>query len=242
MEQLALISDIHGNLPALEAVLKDIKDRCINKIICLGDTIGKGPSNKETLDMCIQNCEIILKGNWEEYASKENPKESAIWVQNQIGKKRLEYIRNTKMNTEFWFSGKLLRLFHASPNNFNRVFSSGSIEQKKELFIDYNTGISSDIAGYADIHRPYMQTIENKLLFNIGSVGNSLDMPLASYVILKGKINDKKLSSHSIEFVRVPYDIEQAVKDAYKAYELEGMPELENYIEEITTCKYNRKK
>jgi len=43
MEQIAIISDIHGNAPALEAVIKEIQKRDINRIFCLGDIIGKGP-------------------------------------------------------------------------------------------------------------------------------------------------------------------------------------------------------
>lgn len=238
MEQLALISDIHGNLPALEAVLEDIKNRDINKIICLGDVIGKGPNNSEVLDICREYCETILKGNWEEYVGSEYPKESAIWVQKQIGQERLEYIRGMKMKKEIFISGNLLRLFHAHPNGFDRVFMHGSLEEKRTLFIDLDTGISSDMSGYADIHKPYMQMIDGKMLFNVGSVGNSLDIPLSSYVVLKGEFSKNK-AGFSIDFVRVPYDIKRAVEDAYKANDL---PCLNDYIAEITTCRYNRKK
>lgn len=238
MEKMALIADIHGNLSALKAVLNDIKNRSIKRILCLGDVIGKGPSNPEALDMCIENCEIILRGNWEQYVANQTPKESAAWVQTQIGKKRLEFIRNTKLSTQFLVSGKLLRLFHASPNDFTRVFYHSSLEDKKKLFIDNETGILSDIAGYADIHRPYMQEVEGKLLFNTGSVGNPLDFTMASYIILTGEFDSEVEAGYSIEFIRLPYDIEEAVK---AAYDIKDMPERNNYIEEITSCKYNRK-
>lgn len=239
MEQLALIADIHGNLPALKAVLKDIECRNIKRILCLGDVIGKGPSNPEVLDICIDLCEFILRGNWEEYVASYNPQESAIWVQQQIGKSRLEYIRNTKLSKEMWFSGKFLRLFHAHPNGFTRVFMHSSIEEKKQLFLDSENGIVSDIAGYADIHRPYMQIIDGKTLFNTGSVGNPLDIPMASYAILSGYTGIKDEAEYSVNFVRLPYDIQKAISDAYAA---KDMPCLEDYIGEITECRYNRKK
>ncbi len=237
MEQLALISDIHGNLPALKAVLDDIKKRDIKRIICLGDVIGKGPSNCETLDICKDCCEIILKGNWEEYVSLYEPKDSAIWVQQQIGKERLNYIRNMPMIKQMWISGKFVRLFHSHPCGFKRIFVHSSIEEKRTLFVN-EKGEYSDIAIYADIHRPYMQTIDNRTVLNTGSVGNPLDIPLASYIIISGDFDSKQLSSYSINFIRLPYDIDKAVEDAYKA---DGMPCLEDYINEITKCIYNRK-
>ncbi len=238
MGQLALISDIHGNLPALLAVLNDIDNRRINRIICLGDVIGKGPNNCEALDICRCRCETIIKGNWEEYVANFTPKESAIWVQAQIGEERLKYIRSINMTKEMWISGKFMRLFHSHPNDFTRVFTHGTLEEKKLLFIDNITGKVSDIAGYGDIHTPYMQMVEGKMLFNVGSVGNPLDMPLCSYVILTGELDSKIPSGYSIEFVRVPYNIENAVCDAYK---IKDLPCLDAYINELKTCKYNRR-
>ena len=62
LDQIAIISDIHGNLPALEAVLEDIKDKGISQIICLGDMIGKGPHSMEVLEQCLDHCHVIIKG------------------------------------------------------------------------------------------------------------------------------------------------------------------------------------
>ncbi len=59
----ALISDIHGNLEALEAAFKDIDQRSIKKVFCLGDIIGYGASPRECLDMVIDRCEFSLCGN-----------------------------------------------------------------------------------------------------------------------------------------------------------------------------------
>ncbi len=51
MDKIAVISDIHGNLPALEAVLADIQQRDIHRIICLGDLVGKGPDSSKAIDI-----------------------------------------------------------------------------------------------------------------------------------------------------------------------------------------------
>ena len=65
MDSIALISDLHGNLPALEAVLRDIKRRNISRIFCLGDLVGKGPHAEKVVDICQDVCEVTIKGNWD---------------------------------------------------------------------------------------------------------------------------------------------------------------------------------
>ncbi len=59
----AIISDIHGNLPALEAVLADIDEKGLKRIICLGDAVGYGPSPVECVDLIRERCEIVICGN-----------------------------------------------------------------------------------------------------------------------------------------------------------------------------------
>ena len=65
MEKIAIISDIHGNLPALEAVLLDIERRGIKRIICLGDLVGKGPDSAAVVDRIKEVCESVVQGNWD---------------------------------------------------------------------------------------------------------------------------------------------------------------------------------
>jgi len=67
MEKIVIISDIHGNLPAIEAVLEDIRMQSIDKIICLGDMVGKGPNSAEVIDICRRECDVIVLGNWDRY-------------------------------------------------------------------------------------------------------------------------------------------------------------------------------
>ncbi len=63
MDPIAIISDIHSNLEALTAVLADIAQRGIQRIVCLGDVVGYGPEPKECLDLVIQHCSVTLMGN-----------------------------------------------------------------------------------------------------------------------------------------------------------------------------------
>ena len=63
----ALISDIHGNLEALEAVLKDIQSHNVTEIYCLGDVVGYGPNPRECIDL-VMDCQICLLGNHDQGA------------------------------------------------------------------------------------------------------------------------------------------------------------------------------
>lgn len=60
---IAVLSDVHGNLPALEAVLADIERVGVERIWCLGDTLGYGPHVNECMALVTQRCEIVLAGN-----------------------------------------------------------------------------------------------------------------------------------------------------------------------------------
>ena len=59
----AIISDIHGNLSALSAVLSEIRSLGAEEIICLGDIVGGGPHPGECIDLVMQNCSIVVRGN-----------------------------------------------------------------------------------------------------------------------------------------------------------------------------------
>lgn len=252
MEKIAVISDIHGNLTALSAVFEDINNRGIDRIICLGDLAGKGPHSAEAIDLVKAKCEIVVKGNWDYFMTEVNDSDVISWHRDKIGKMREAYLSTLPMYAEFFISGKLIRLCHASPHDvFNRVHKWTPDKTRLTLFEATSTlNLESDIIGYGDIHGAYVDSIGDKIIFNVGSVGNPLDFNLASYGIIEGDIESvehfeqlsynhlNKLSSVAISIVRVPYDIEQAVMEAISV----DMPELEEYILELRTAVYRGRK
>jgi predicted phosphodiesterase len=64
----ALISDIHGNLEALTAVLADIAKQSVDEILCLGDVVGYGPNPCECLDLVMKKCRLTIMGNHDQAA------------------------------------------------------------------------------------------------------------------------------------------------------------------------------
>jgi protein phosphatase len=241
MEQIAIISDIHGNIPALESVLADIDSRQIKRIICLGDLVGKGPQSSMAIQMIQKHCEKVVRGNWDDFFPKPQEPDTIKWHQHQLTEIQMNELKGLPFSLEFMMSGKLVRMFHASPRSvYERIQPWDSLERRLSMFV--NTEHTENIAGkrepdvvfYGDIHNAYQENIKGKILCNVGSVGNPLDLTQASYAILEGEYNHSENGVFSIQLVRVPYDIEASI---HIAKEME-MPELEEYIQELRTAKY----
>ncbi len=239
MDRIAIISDIHGNMPALEAVLADIADRGITHVYCLGDLVGKGPQPDMAVDCIRERCDIVVRGNWDESISLQQERPHALWQQERLGAERMQYLRELPFSHEFMMSGRRIRLLHASPQSlYHRVQPWDELGMRTAMFANTewteHTDHEPDIVGYGDIHHTYMQHLQHRQLFNTGSVGNPLDSPESAYVILEGKLEQQQRSALSVQFIRVPYDIEAAVRLAETA----DMPETVPYVIELRTAVY----
>jgi protein phosphatase len=239
MDRIALISDIHGNVPALQAVLHDIERRRIQRIFCLGDLVGKGPHSEKVVDICLGVCERTIKGNWDDaLAITETDNPTLQWHQRRLGDTRLAALRDLPTTIEFVMSGKRIRLFHASQKSVHyRVRQRDPVEKLLAMFDNTEfTGytFTPDVVGYGDIHEAYLRSFLGKTLFNVGSVGNPHDTPQAAYGILEGSYGGEVEDCLSIHLTRVPYDIELAIQQARD----ENMPSLEPYVQELRTAEY----
>ncbi|PFK47656.1 metallophosphatase family protein [Bacillus cereus] len=241
MDKIAVISDIHGNIPALEAVLEDIKLRGIERIFCLGDLVGKGPQSSDVIDIVRKECEQVVMGNWDDFITKPTEFETLKWHQKQLTEEHENYLRGLPFSIEFMMSGKLIRMFHASPRSlYERIQPYASGEERVSMFENSNltknieAERTPDVVCYGDVHQAFVQNFRGKTLCNAGSVGNPLEITQASYLIFEGVYNQKEAASFSVQLVRVPYNIERAIQLAKDV----NMPELDEYAEELTTAKY----
>lgn len=242
MEKLALISDIHGNMPAYEAVMHDIQERNVTQIICLGDLVGKGPHSERVVDRVRETCDVVIKGNWDDFIGNKVTDPILLWQQERLGKERTTYLKELPFSYEFWMSGKFVRLFHASPRSvYERIQPWDSMESRLSMFESSEAcgdPREADVAGYADVHNAFLQILKGRMLFNTGSVGNPLDMTQASYVLLEGHYHSKQPGTFNLQHVRVPYDIELAVQHAKD----ERMLDADAYILELRTGQYRGRK
>jgi len=237
-DRVAVISDLHGNLPALQAVLADIAARGITTIHCLGDLVGKGPSPAEVVDLARSACASIVQGNWEVMVTGEGRKRTHVWNRARLGAERLDYLRALPGTTQFVLSGRIVRLFHASQVSvFHRVHQYDSVETHLRMFDNTEfTGPEPvpDIVGYGDIHVGFVKSFAQRCLFNAGSVGNPLDITQACYAILEGRLGQSMPASWSVNLVRVPYDVAAAIEQAQAS----DMPDIEPYVAELRTARY----
>lgn len=250
MDSIAVISDVHGNVTALEAVIKDIRNRNIKRIFCLGDIVGKGPNPARALDMCREICEQAVMGNWDAITALVDPgvpvssalQERIDWHRSWLGPGRLEVLSRLPFSIDFLISGRRVRLLHASPQGlFSRVFHDDT--EAKHLGMFFNTEHTAgdfvpDVVGYSDIHFAFRKIYDHRLLFNVGSVGNPLDIPTASYAVLTGNYGSPEEELFSVEIVRVPYDIEAEISLARRS----GMPDIEPWVVELRTSRYRGRK
>ena len=237
LQRIALISDVHGNLSALEAVLADIEQRGIERIFNLGDYVGKGPRGSAVVDRCREVCEVNILGNWDDFLpnpDREMDNESLRWWLKELREDQGTWLRALPFCHDFLLSGRQIRLFHASATTVHRRVRFDHDEQEF-LGMFENTEATGDgpipsVVGYADTHDPFYEVDrDRRTLFNTGSVGNSLGDTTPVYVILEGVPDSSADAPFSIQFVRVPYD---AAAELQIAKDL-GMPELDGYEAEI---------
>ncbi|TRY17000.1 metallophosphoesterase family protein [Tessaracoccus rhinocerotis] len=239
-DRIALISDVHGNLGALEAVLADIAARGITRILNLGDTAGKGPRGEASVRRCREVCEVNVRGNWDDFlpAIPDDGPTEMVWWRDELSPESRTWLAGLPLSHDLTLSGRRIRLFHASAESPHvRVHFHHTPEQFAGMF-DNTTmtgdGPTPDVVGYADIHDAYVETYRGRTLFNVGSVGNPLDEPTPSYVILEGVVGGDRTAPFGIQFVRVPYDVEAEIAVAEQL----AMPTLDVWSVELRTAVY----
>lgn len=264
MEKIAILSDVHGNITALESVISDIEKRGISKIYCLGDSVIKCANPDKVIDLLRKKCEVILLGNCDEIICRPEIEQGRFWSRDKIGDERANFIYNSPICYEFYMSGHLIRLFHASPisleHMFNPMYPNADTIYLNKIITNPNDLFKNtefigktendpipDIVGFGHLHTPNIYRFANKTIFNVGSVGVPVEMAnegdetstskfstMSSYIILEGELNSKELSSISFNLVRVPYDIEKEIK----YLEESDMPNKEIIIQSLKTANH----
>ena len=190
MDKIAIVSDIHGNITALNTVLNDIKERKVDKIIGLGDYVVKCANPDMVLDIVKKEFDICILGNCDEIMCSDKAYEKKFWTRMKIGEERANFLKSLPVMYEFYLSGQLVRLFHASPQGLSHIFNpmfsnsnSNNIYKELELksaeqlfenteFIGKSANdIVPDIIGFGHLHTPNLYKYNNKTIFNTGSVG-----------------------------------------------------------------------
>jgi len=219
LKELAIISDIHANLEALEAVLLETGGL---ETICLGDLVDYGANPNEVVELVRKRGIRTIMGNHDWAAvngdtSMFNPRAamSSIWTQRNLTRENLEYVRALPSEFRVPFEGPEAYFTHGSPDD--RLWEYVDPRTHGDMFGHYLAKLGVALIGLGHTHVPYVWEGEGKIVFNPGSVGQPRDGDArASFALLfvEGK-------GVRVETRRAEYDIEKAASKIREA----GLPE-----------------
>ena len=228
--RIALISDIHANLPALNAVLDDIRTQGADQIIFLGDAATLGPYPKETLEtlraldcICIQgNHDAALldlsRANELQIAAPLHP--TITWGHSLLTEAEFEFLRSFHPTYQLDLGGMTMLCFHGSPHSNTDVILSTTSE---EIMDGFFAGQSADILAGGHSHIQMMRQRGRQIVINPGSVGYAFVepfryrgdtprlLPWAEYALVRVEKSGWSAAIH-----RVPFDA-QVVQRAVMA-------------------------
>ena len=216
--KIAVISDIHSYVYALNEVLKDIKNRNIDMIVCTGDLVGYGTRPNEVIETLRNEKILTIMGNYDDaignfkivcgcdYKDPKDTEKASLSMQFTSEKttdENKEYLRNLPKEITFTFNNKTIRFVHGSTRLINEYLKENSKESEEVM-----KELKEDILVCGHTHIPYAKYYGDKLLVNAGSVGKpKTNSPNANYVIIDIK------SSVAVEIIEVPYDFEKIAKE-----------------------------
>ena len=189
--RLAIISDIHGNGIALNAVLADIQQQQVDRLICLGDIANAGPHPSYCLDTIRQVADVVIQGNHELYLLGQHvsndidtsPIWSGLrWIRSQLRPDQFDYMRQLPYSYCWAQPGSQPTLFtHGSPAS---QFLGFSPENDHNAIVQRLHGHDNLTLFTGHTHRQFYRSWSSCRICNVGSVGMPLDgTPEAKYVV-----------------------------------------------------------
>jgi putative phosphoesterase len=211
--KIAIISDIHGNLQALDAALADINAQQVDAVFCLGDLVGYGASPNEAIERIRARGFPTIMGNYDdgvgfdrdecgcayrEESERARGDRSLAWTKAHVIARNKEFLQTLVREIRFEAEGKRVLLVHGSPRKMNEyLFEDRPISSFQRLAASSN----ADLIVFGHTHKPYVKDVDSVRFINVGSVGKPKDGDWrACYAILDPEVT----------FRRVPYDVAAA--------------------------------
>lgn len=232
MKQITVFGDIHANLPALQAVLADMRQRGLDEnLFCLGDLVGYGTFPDEVIEV-IRGLGIpTIMGNYDQgvgndsddcgcaYRTEEARRlgeQSIAWSNAHTSPENKAFLRELYREIPLELGDLRVLLVHGSPRKINEYLYEDRPDSSFERIMDH---VNVDVLVCGHTHLPYHKILPSgRHVINAGSVGKPKDNnPQACYVVLRADGQDLQ-----VEFIRVPYDVEMAAM----AIETTQMPDV----------------
>lgn len=217
--KIAIFSDIHANLQALQAVWADLEAQQPDQVYCLGDLVGYGAHPNEVTEFIRQKQLPTLMGNYDEgvgfdlddcgcvYQDPELDRmghRSLLWTREQTSAENKAYLQSLPMQIRLEQRRPRLLLVHGSPRKINEYL----FEDRPQATFERIAKLAGcEVLLFGHTHKPYSKRVAGTLFINTGSVGRPKDGdPRAGYVILEARRRPR------MEMRRIDYDIEAAAQ------------------------------
>jgi putative phosphoesterase len=209
--RIAFVADIHGNLPAFEAVLADLRSTSPDLVLHGGDLADSGAHPVEIIDRLrdlrwpgvVGNTDDMLANpqSLADFAAQSRQmqplagmlEEMAAWTRERLGEERLSWLRSLPLQQP----GTDFALVHASPNN---CWRSPNPESPDADLDSVYAPLHRPLVVYGHVHRGFIRTIGNLSVANSGSVSQSFDGdPRASYLLVDNGIPELRRVAYSVD-------------------------------------------
>ena len=229
VERVAVVTDIHGNLAALEASLERIEKMGIESIYCGGDLVGYGPHPNDVCALIEDRGIPAIYGNYD-YAigrdledcgcayrdphDRELGQESVKWTLANTDQRSKDFMRRLPFDLRFDLGGHDVRLVHGSPRKVNEYLFE---DKPARTFERIAAGAECEVLVFGHTHQPWVHEYGGVLFVNCGSVGKPKDGDRrAAFAVL-----DARSSSVEVEIERVEYDAQSVAREVAAA----GLPD-----------------
>jgi diadenosine tetraphosphatase ApaH/serine/threonine PP2A family protein phosphatase len=213
--RVAIISDIHSNLEALQKALEIIDEKKVEEIVCLGDLVGYGANPNECVELTRKRASRILLGNHDQAAFdlsqtehfNRHARTAAYWTNQTLTQENLEFLKSLP----FQHVIDDLTFVHASPRDPEQWEYVFSAHEAKTNFESFQTRIC--FVGHTHIPGVFPEDLkmqkskvvrENRYIINVGSVGQPRD---GNWKLSFGIFDT---SAWTYDLIRSEYDVQTA--------------------------------
>jgi len=197
-ERVAILTDIHGNLPALEAALARVEELSPDQLLCGGDLVGYGPRPNEVCALVRERAIPTIYGNYDYAIARElddcgcayvTPHDRAIgqlsveWTLAHTEEPARRFMAELPFDLRFEVGPKRIRLVHGSPRKVNEYLFEDKPARTFERIADL---ADCEVLVFGHTHKPWVREYGGVLFVNCGSVGKPKDGdPRGSFALLE---------------------------------------------------------
>jgi putative phosphoesterase len=238
--RIAVLSDIHGNLLALDACLADLESQGgADAIVVAGDICLDGPKPKKVLQRLEEIGAICIRGNTDRYLSEETPGEKfeparvaqIAWTRREVGERWLSWLKELPFAMRIGDDENQLLLVHANPKSDDEHIwpDAEDADLRRLIGEERATAIA-----FGHLHLPYVRMWQGKLLANVASAGWPKDGdPRAGYAIFT-----ERDGGWEVKHRRVPFDTKKVATQLADC----GIPESAELIAILRRHRYKQLK